>query len=269
MAIDAVFIPPILCALGVVVWNSENDLASRDAFLRRSKKYAKDLPDRTRVRSRLARIGREDEYATFRLQQLSLAFLGAAIFFVLGLLIANSMFPAGLLSAIVGVALFFLIDHHLSREVTKYRLAIESEFASIIEMLTLSLSAGETPLNAMSRISNRSRGVLACEFSRVVEAVRNGGSFHDALDAFGRRVDSVVIRRFVDSLINAMMRGAPLVEVLQRHAAEARQNQRNILMDKAGKAEISMMVPVVFLILPISVLFALWPSLTHLNLFAS
>jgi tight adherence protein C len=29
------------------------------------------------------------------------------------------------------------------------------------------------------------------------------------------------------------------------------------------------MIPVVFLILPISILFALWPSLTNLNLFAS
>jgi len=42
-----------------------------------------------------------------------------------------------------------------------------------------------------------------------------------------------------------------------------------IIMNAAGKAEISMMIPVVFLILPISILFALWPSLTNLNLFAS
>jgi tight adherence protein C len=40
-------------------------------------------------------------------------------------------------------------------------------------------------------------------------------------------------------------------------------------MDKAGKAEISMMVPVVFLILPVSILFALWPSVIRLNLFAA
>lgn len=269
MAIDAVVIPPLLCALGVAVWGLKDDPVSREGILLRSSTYAKDLPDRTQIRARLARIGREEEYVTFRLQQITWASLGAATSFVFGFLIVNSIFPAALLSATVGVALFFVIDQRLSREVTRYRLAIESEFASIIEMMTLSLSAGETPLNAMSRISNRSRGVLACEFSKVIEAVRNGGSFQDALDTFGRRVDSVVIRRFVDSLINAMLRGAPLIEVLQRHAAEARQNQRNILMDKAGKAEISMMVPVVFLILPISVLFALWPSLTHLNLFAS
>jgi tight adherence protein C len=40
-------------------------------------------------------------------------------------------------------------------------------------------------------------------------------------------------------------------------------------MDKAGKAETSMMIPIVFLILPISVLFALWPSINQLSFFAS
>ena len=59
------------------------------------------------------------------------------------------------------------------------------------------------------------------------------------------------------------------LEVLSRHAVEARGNQRNRVMAAAGKAEISMMIPVVFLILPISILFALWPSLTNLNMFAS
>jgi len=55
----------------------------------------------------------------------------------------------------------------------------------------------------------------------------------------------------------------------RRHAVEARGNQRNRVMEAAGKAEVSMMIPVVFLILPISILFALWPSLTNLNMFAN
>jgi tight adherence protein C len=78
-----------------------------------------------------------------------------------------------------------------------------------------------------------------------------------------------MIRRFVDALITAMLRGAPVIDVLQRHALEARENQRNRILSAASKAEISMMIPVVFLILPISILFALWPSLANLNLFAS
>ena len=85
----------------------------------------------------------------------------------------------------------------------------------------------------------------------------------------GKEFNSITIRRFVDSLIIATLRGAPIIEVLQRHALEAREAQRNRVLDAAAKAEISMMIPVVFLILPISILFALWPSLANLNLFSS
>lgn len=269
MALETVVIPTLLCVLGVLVWISESSAMSTDEFLLRSRRQAREFPDRTRVRARLAQVGRESEYENFRIKQISRSLMGAGALFLVALFIADTPFLAAAMSSIVGMGIYFLIDRQLSREVIGYRLAIESEFASVIEMLTLSLSAGETPLSAMTRISLRSRGLLACEFGQVIESVREGVSFQESLDAFGRRVDSVVIRRFVDSLVTAMLRGAPLIEVLQRHAAEARQNQRNILMDKAGKAEISMMVPVVFLILPISVLFALWPSLTHLNFFTA
>jgi tight adherence protein C len=84
-----------------------------------------------------------------------------------------------------------------------------------------------------------------------------------------RRVQSNTLRRFVDALVIAVNRGAPLIEVLHSHAREARDMQRNRVLEVAGKSEISMMIPVVFLILPISILFALWPSLSNLNLFAA
>ncbi|MEY4023841.1 MAG: hypothetical protein RLZ23_802, partial [Actinomycetota bacterium] len=88
------------------------------------------------------------------------------------------------------------------------------------------------------------------------------------LDSMGRRVKSVAVRRFVDSIVIAITRGAPLIDVLHSHAREARDFQRNRVLSAASKAELSMMIPVVFLILPISILFALWPSLANLNLFA-
>jgi tight adherence protein C len=269
MATYEVLIPPLLCALGLLIWSGHSYASGTDELLSQSRIHVRTFPDKTHVKSRLEQMGRGSEYENFRLKQISWASIGAGIVFILALVLIGKPFASIILSGLGGIGIYLLIDKHLSREMVAYRLEIESEFASIIEMLTLSLSAGETPLNAITRISLRAHGLLASEFGRVIELVREGHSFHASLDALGRRVDSVVIRRFVDSLITAMQRGAPLIEVLQRHAGEARQNQRNILMDKAGKAEISMMIPVVFLILPISVLFALWPSLTHLNLFAA
>lgn len=269
MAIEAVLVPPLFCALAILVWNTESYAASSDQFIVKSQRRARELPDKSRVRARLAQVNREGEYEHFRMKQFSWALAGAGTLFIIALLVTRTPFLAIVAGSLAGSGIYFVIDRQLSRDVVAYRVGIESEFAAIVEMLTLSLSAGETPLGAITRISLRSRGLLATEFSRVTESVRAGISFQESLDGLGRRVDSVVIRRFVDSLVTAMLRGAPLIEVLQRHAAEARQNQRNILMDKAGKAEVSMMIPVVFLILPISVLFALWPSLTHLNLFAT
>ena len=84
----------------------------------------------------------------------------------------------------------------------------------------------------------------------------------------GRRIKSIAVRRFVDSIVIAVTRGAPLIDVLHSHAREARDFQRNRVLSAAAKAELSMMIPVVFLILPISIVFALWPSLSNLNLFA-
>ena len=69
-----------------------------------------------------------------------------------------------------------------------------------------------------------------------------------------------MVRRFSDSLTIAVERGSPLVDVVNRQVEEVRNQERSRLLESAGKAEIAMMIPVVFLILPVSVLFALWPS---------
>lgn len=268
MAIETIAVPTLISVLGVLVMNTSSSL-DYNCLRDQARLQAKTLPDKTGVRARLAKLSKEKGYEHFRIRQISFSVGGAGLFAFLSILIGTSLLFTLFLGGLTGCAVYVIVDRQLTREVIRYRRTVESEFASIIEMLTLALSAGETPLGALTRVSQRCHGFLASEFGVVIDSVRSGMSFYESLDALGRRVDSVLIRRFVDSLVTAMMRGTPLVEVLQSHAAEARQNQRNILMDKAGKAEMSMMVPVVFLILPISVLFALWPSLTHLNLFAA
>jgi tight adherence protein C len=83
-----------------------------------------------------------------------------------------------------------------------------------------------------------------------------------------RRLSSDAIRRFVDTLAISIARGSSLVETLSHSANESRNLERVRLLTAAGKSEISMMIPVVFLILPVSILFALYPSLANFNLFA-
>ncbi|CAN2177934.1 TadB Flp pilus assembly protein TadB [Candidatus Nanopelagicaceae bacterium] len=225
--------------------------------------------DRESTAIRLAEIGKVQarDFETFRTRQISISAITGVIAFILVLLSGRLPTVALILSAVVASISFIWVDRDLSKKVKLQRRMIDAEFPAVIEMYSLALSAGETPLVAMERIATSATGSLSKEFATVVAQVKDGKAFHLALDEMGRGIDSVSIRRFVDSLIIATLRGTPLIEVLQRHAEEARQSQRNRVMGAAAKAEISMMIPVVFLILPISILFALWPSLANLNLF--
>lgn len=227
--------------------------------------------DKTEIKSRLAEIGELDQsaYGEFRYRQfIAAAGVGLIPFLALFLMMIN-LLQAISMSVFLGIGTYLIYDRHLSTLVKNRRDQIEAEFPAIIEMLTLAIAAGETPISSIARIADRSDAYLAKEFSKVVLQVREGRPFHESLDEMSRSLKSPSIRRFIDALVMALVRGAPIVEVLHRHVAEARINQRNLVMDKAGKAETSMMVPIVFLILPISVLFALWPSINQLSFFAS
>lgn len=232
--------------------------------------YIKKVGDRTDARSKLAELGYSNEksYENYRYRQVILIFLAISAEILTSIFL--SLEPTTLLAAAIFTiaAILYATENRLTREVKNHRESIESDFPSIVEALTLSLSAGESPLTSMQRISSRGRGALAQEFSTVITAVTEGEPFATSLDAMGRRVTSVAVRRFVDSVVIAITRGAPLIDVLHSHAQEARDFQRNRVLSAASKAELSMMIPVVFLILPISILFALWPSLSNLNLFA-
>jgi tight adherence protein C len=55
------------------------------------------------------------------------------------------------------------------------------------------------------------------------------------------------------------------VEVLRAQATDARESAKRSLLEQAGKKEIGMLVPLVFLILPVTVLFAVFPGIVVLE----
>ena len=73
------------------------------------------------------------------------------------------------------------------------------------------------------------------------------------------------LSRFVDGIVIAVQRGTPLAEVLRAQAQDVREDGRRALLEAAGMKEIVMMIPVVFLILPVTVVFALFPGLAFLD----
>src|SRR5690606_20243575 len=129
----------------------------------------------------------------------------------------------------------------------------------------LSVGAGEGVLGALERVSRTTRGVLADELREVLSAARTGEPLPVAMRAMGSRSGLPALRRFAEGVATAIERGTPLAEVLRAQAQDVRADGRQALMEEGGKREIAMLVPVVFLILPVTVVFAVFPGLVAIR----
>lgn len=196
----------------------------------------------------------------------SLLLLGGALIVALGYT-KSSFISIPLLAILLSTTL--VEKKSKARSLEMMRLEVEAQFPQLVQVMAVLISSGISPLRAIEVISLNSDSHLGKEFAEIVLQVTSGSSMNEALDRFAQSIDSKSIRRFASSLILAIERGSPLVDVLIDQVRDARNEAKNQIQRQSGRAEIALMIPVVFLILPISVLFALWPSLIQLGSFVA
>lgn len=228
------------------------------------------FPSPGATRRRLAQAGISKSPLDFRAEQL----LWAAAGFVLSLGVILIGAAAGRFSpilaavAIIGGAAagFVLRDYWLGVQVRRRETRMMAEFPSLAELMALAVGAGESATGALDRVCRSAKGELSKEFSQILAETRAGKPLVLALQEFSARTDLAPLVRFVDGIIVAVERGTPLADVLRAQAQDVRDSAKRDLMEAAGKKEIAMMVPLVFGVLPLTVVFAVFPGLAAINL---
>lgn len=224
-----------------------------------------------RLGDRLLSAGKPSDGTAFRIEQLmwgSAALLGVWAPVLLGY-IAGSALDVRVVPVLSGIAFasgWFGRDWWLSKQVQERRAALQEELPAAIDLVTLSIMAGESVPAAFARVGRIIHAGIGEEFMRVVAGVRAGATTVDALGGMKSRVPGPGVSRFVDALITGVERGAPLAEVLRAQADDGREARRRALIELGGRREVVMLVPVVFLIMPTVVAFALYPGLVSLDL---
>ncbi len=226
------------------------------------------------LRRRLEQAGSPLTLEQFRTEQVAAAAGGVAAGVALLVLHASAGVgpgPATGLVLTVGLGLAGVVgrDALLGRAVTRRSAAIAAELPTVAELLALAVAAGEGPVGALERVVSLSGGELAGELGRALGDARAGATLLAALSGVASRTDVPAVARFVDGLSIAIERGTPLADVLRAQAVDARDAGRRQLLEAGGRKEIAMMVPVVFLILPVTVVFAFYPGIVGLSLVAS
>lgn len=165
-----------------------------------------------------------------------------------------------------GVAGHIVNDWRLSQAIARHESRILAEFPTVAELLALSITAGEGIVEALERVCRTCSGDLVDELRTALSATRTGTPLVEALDQMATRIAIPEIVQFVDGLAVSMTRGTPLAEVLRSQAADVREQSRRRLLELSGRKEIGMLVPVVVFVLPVTVIFAVFPSLAVLDL---
>lgn len=166
------------------------------------------------------------------------------------------------IGAVAGVGLF---DRHLRQLGTRRKQRLSEEFPTVLELLSLALAAGDSLPGALRRVSERGSGELAREWSRVLRLVDAGKPLAATLAESARSLGVEEIQSLTEHLAQALERGAPLAEVVRAHSSDSRLHRLRGIVERAGKAEVWMLIPLVLIILPITVIFAVWPSLQALE----
>lgn len=223
------------------------------------------------VRRRLDQTGRGMTVEQFRAEQVLWAAGGLAVGLVVAVLSATTGTAANplgflILAAVLAVGGLLLRDHALTVEVRRRESRMLAEFPTVAEMLALAVTAGEGPTGALERVTRLSGGELARELGRALADARAGASLVTALERMAARTSLPALARFVDGMAVAVERGTPLADVLRAQASDVREEGRRALLEAGGRKEIGMLVPVVFLVLPVTVVFALFPGFYSLRL---
>lgn len=158
--------------------------------------------------------------------------------------------------------------NQLIRKITRTEIKqseINEELVSILQMISIMVSAGESPMSAMKYVSKRSEGILPSLIKQSFMKYEDGRTLTQTLDFIATATGSSQVRRLTNSIQIAIHRGTPILEVLNNQVLALNKQINFNLMKLSGKSEITLLIPVVFLILPVSISFAIWPSIYGLN----
>lgn len=195
----------------------------------------------------------------FLLCTISAVSLPAVVAFLATLLkvSAGKVIALAMIACIIGMVMPFAM---LSSKIARRKLSLQRDLPDVLDLLTVSVEAGLSFDGALAKLSEKMKGTLVDEFIRVLQEIRMGIPRRDALTAMGRRCDVPDVSLFTASLVQADQLGISIGNVLRVQSISMREKRQQRVEEKAMKAPIKMMLPLVMFIFPTIFIVLLGPA---------
>ncbi len=222
-----------------------------------------------KVKQKLVYAGKGDQAAVDRFLGIRVVTIGVAVLVFVLLFVFNILGLSGSLRlAVPGLLILALVlgpDSILNRQVEERQHEIQITLPDVMDLLTISVEAGLGFEQAIDRVVNSVPGSLSDEFSRMLGETRAGASRSDAMRAMDERCNVPELRSFVMAIIQADQFGVSIGRVLRGQADEMRIKRRQLAQERAQKAPVKMLIPMVFCIFPALFVVVLGPAIMNIR----
>ena len=190
---------------------------------------------------------------------LSLLVFGIFILMNAGLLTSLEM---GIIGLLIG---YLSPDSWLKSKAKQRQKEIQHSLPDVLDLLTVSVEAGLGFDAAVLKVVEIQKGALAEEFLRVLQEIKMGRPRRESLrDLAKRNKPAKDLSSVVASLVQADQLGISIGGVLRNQAKQIRQKQRQRVEEKAQKAPVKMMIPLVFFVFPTIFIVTLGPAILQI-----
>lgn len=220
-----------------------------------------------KVRDRLVASGNNSPDAVDRfvaVKVIAVAMVPVAVILILGVVGMKGMMGL-IVTALLCAVLIFGPDAILNRRVEERQTEIRQKLADVMDLLVISVEAGLGFEQALDRVVSAVPGPLTQEFGRMLGEVRAGASRAQAMRAMERRCDVPELRSFVLAILQADTFGVSIGRVLRAQADEMRIKRRQMAQERAQKAPVKMMIPMVFCVFPALFVVVIGPAIINIT----
>ncbi|MTI83673.1 MAG: type II secretion system F family protein [Firmicutes bacterium] len=179
--------------------------------------------------------------------------------------LANTSTAQGILLAAAGIPLGWIMpDIWLKSRAQRRKDEVEKNLPDVLDLLTVSVEAGLGFDGALMKVVEKFKGVLADEFLQVLQEAKMGKPRQEALRDMADRVAVDDLSNFVGSIILADKLGISMGNVLRLQSEQMRQKRRQRAEEKAMKAPVKMLLPMVMFIFPAIFIVLLGPAVINI-----
>lgn len=185
-----------------------------------------------------------------------------SILFGLLIYLSTASFIKSLLFALIIMLLISTcFNFYLSKRINTRKKMIVRELPYTLDLITVSVEAGLSFDGAMSRVIMNISGELCDEFAKTLKEIRMGIQRKVALKNMSERCEVKELSMLLTSLIQADDLGVGLSNVLRVESVALREHRTQMAREKAMKAPIKMLFPLIFFIFPSIFIVILGPAI--------